>query len=143
VADDPTVPDDSRLFRRVPADANHVVWDENHSCWRISSQAFRNFKGRDVFSVNLECVLQELGHEPATVAQDTARYGLVALPARLVRAHNQAVERAPEEKDPSHGHVVGDKSKPVMKAFASACHEGTQIQWVVEPQNWPWPAKQS
>lgn len=142
MADDPNVPDDSLLFRRVPADVNHIVWDDNRSCWRVSSQAFRNFsKDTPAFSVNLECVLNELGLEPTSVVLDQTKYGLVAIPARLVRQHNQAVERQPEPNDPSHGHVVGAKPKPVMKAFADAVQEGGQISWVVEPLNWPWPLK--
>jgi hypothetical protein len=141
VADDPGIPDDSRLLRRVPADTNHILWDGNLGRWRISSQAFKNFKGVSAFSVNLECVLQERGEGTETLALNTARHGLVALPARLVRAHGQAIEKKPEEDDPSHGHVVGDKPKPVMDAFASAVQPGAGIDWVVPPANWPWAAK--
>lgn len=141
MADDASVPDDSRLFRRISADANHIVWDSNLACWRISSQAFRNLS-RDppAFSVNLECVLAEIGEEIDTVFPDIDRYGIVALSARLVRQHNQAIEKKPEPGDPSHGHVVGEKRKPVMKAFATSVQDGNEIDWVLAPTGWPWSA---
>lgn len=139
MADDPSVPNDSRLFRRIPADSNHIVWDNNLECWRISSQAFRNLsKNPPAFSVNLECVLDEMGEAVDAVFPNTDRYGLVALPARLVRQHNQVIEKVPEPDDPSHGHVVGEKRKPLMKAFAAAVQNGDKIEWVLEPSDWPW-----
>ena len=95
MADDPEIPNDSRLLRRVPALTSHIVWDSNLSCWRISSQAFRNFKGVSAFSVNLECVLQEHREGPESLALDTATHGLVALPANLARENGRQSKRNP------------------------------------------------
>ena len=140
MADDPSIPSNSRLFRRVPADTNHIVWDDTIKAYRLSTQAFRNLqKNPPAFSVNFECVLQDLGLAPDTVIKDPARYGLVALPVDLVRQHHQFVEKHPEPEDPSHGHVVGEKPKAVAKAFILAVTHGTEIQWVIPPRGWPWP----
>lgn len=140
MADDPSIPNDSRLLRRIPADANHIVWDDTLRVYRLSTQAFRNLqKNPPAFSVNLDCVLQELGLGVGTVIKDPARYGLIALPAALVRQHQQAIERHPEPDDPSHGHVVGDKPKPVAKEFIRAVTQANEIQWIIPPMGWPWP----
>lgn len=142
MADDPSIPDNSRLFRRIPADVNHIVWDGTANAYTLSSQAFKNLQDDPpAFSVNLECRLQELGLQPDAVILDRAKYGLIALPAALVRQHNQAVERHPEPNDPSHGHVVGQKPRSVAKVFIRAITQGNVIQWVIPPPNWPWPPK--
>jgi hypothetical protein len=143
VADDPSIPDNSRLFRRIPADANHIIWDDTTRAYTLSTQSFRNLqKIPPAFSVNLECVLDQLGLAPIAVIADSERYGLVALPVQLVRQHNQAVERHPEQNDPSHGHVVGDKPKSIAREFIRAVTPGNAIQWIIPPPGWPWPPKQ-
>lgn len=140
MADDPTIPNESQLLRRVPADVNHIVWDDTTKTYRLSTQAFRNLqKSPPAFSVNLECVLQERGLPVDTVIKDPGRYGLIALPAALVRQHSQMVERHPEPDDPSHGHVVGEKPRSVAKAFIQAVTVANEIQWVIPPSDWPWP----
>jgi hypothetical protein len=140
VADDPSIPNDSRLFRRIPADTNHIIWDGTAQAYRISSQAFRNLQDNPpAFSVNLDCVLQQHGLGPDSVIIDPTRYGIVALPVALVRTQGQAVERHPEPGDPSHGHVVGNKTSGVKKAFVRAVTQGQEIQWVIPPPGWPWP----
>ena len=140
MADDPTIPNGSLLFRRIPADVNYIVWDSTTKTYKLSSQAFRNLqKNPPAFSVNIECVLQELGLAIDSVIKDPTRYGLIGLPCALVRQHNQAVEKHPEPDDPSHGHVVGDKPKPVVRAFIQAATVANEIQWVIPPPGWPWP----
>jgi hypothetical protein len=143
VADDPSIPNDSRLFRRIPADANHIVWDDTAKAYTLSTQAFRNLqKNPPAFSANLECVLQPLGLGPDAVIKDPERYGLIALPVALVRQQGQGVERHPEPDDESHGHVVGEKPKSVAREFIRAVTQGQQIQWVIPPPGWPWPPKE-
>ena len=140
MADDPSIPDASRLFRRIPLDSHFIVWDQTVGAYRLSTQAFKNLQENPpAFSVHLECVLQDAGLATQSVLKDPEHYGLVALTAALVRAHQQAVEKHPEPGDPAHGHVVGHKPRGVMKAFVSAVTQGNQINWVVPPPNWPWP----
>lgn len=142
MADDPSIPNESLLFRRIPADTNHIVWDETSRAYRISSQAFQNLQRiPPAFSVNLQCVLEELQLSPESILKDRSRYGLVALPAQLVREHQQGIERHPEPGDPSHGHVVGEKPKKIAKAFARSVVHNNEIQWVIAPPGWPWQPK--
>lgn len=133
MADDPSIPGTSRLFRRIPAQRSFIVWNSNTQSWRLSSQAFRNQKGFNAFSVNLECVLQDLGLGPDAVVRDRECFALVALTAGAVRNENQAVSRQPEPDDPSHGHVEGDKPSSVAGRLADLA------MWVIEPPGWPWP----
>lgn len=140
MADDPTIPDGSRLLRRIPADANHIIWSPNANAYTLSSQAFRNLqKQPPAFSINIETILQESGLTPDSVIKDSARYGLIALPVSLVRQQQQAVERHPEPDDPSHGHVVGEKPKSVARVFIQAVTIANELQWVIPPPGWPWP----
>jgi hypothetical protein len=108
------------LYRRIPAQrGTYIVWNETNRQWQISSLAFRNLDEQlQAFSVNLGCVLDELGAGAETVIVDRSRYALVSLQAGFVRQHAQAVERTPEPDDPSHGPVA---------------------QWVIVPPDWPWP----
>jgi hypothetical protein len=133
LADDETIPDDSLLLRRIPAQPKtFIVWNNNEKRWAVSSQAFKNSKQNPIaMSVNLQCVLDEHGLPPDSVIQDPDRYGLAAVPASLVRAHNQAVKREPEPGDPSHAHVPGEKPGAVQRALAAAA------TWVIPPKNLP------
>jgi len=138
LVDDPTIADASLLLRRIPAQRDvHIVWDNNLKRWRPSSQIFRNSRDNTLaISVNLKQVLDELNLPPESVLLDPTRYALASIPAALVRARHQVIQRNALDDDPSHAHVLGDKPKPVQTALAEAC------AWLIPPPGWPWPDKE-
>jgi hypothetical protein len=126
--DDPTVVDECRLLRRIPIQPNtFILWNENEGRWTISSAAFQNNKGFNALSVNIESIMRERQLSLDVVIRDPKKYSLAAITAGLARQHDQVIQKHPEADDPSHGHVVGEKSKPIQRALANAA------QWVVAP----------
>ena len=134
--DDLTILDGWRLLRRIPSQKGvFIVWDSNLNLWRVSSQAFKGHKSDPRrFSVYIEPVLHEHGLDASSVLLDAARYAVVSVTAADARSVQQEIERAPQPSDPAHGHVVGEKTKPVTNRLAELA------QWVLPPQSWPWPA---
>lgn len=124
-ADDPDIPDDERLLRRIPP--RHFVFDKKRGRWRPSSAAFEDDPDGGPMSVYLEGRLIDahlalVGH---------ASYALSAITAGLARELNQVVEPAPLA-DPhpaahAHAHVVGTKTKSISRRFALCAG------WVVPP----------
>ena len=116
--DDRTILDDWRLLRRI-----NRAWivPDGQGGTRVTSQAFQNLS-RDppALSVHLENVLQERGLQIVSVLDGMPTHSLVAIYAGVVRAHSQVVQRAPEDAEPAHAHVVGDKSKSAKSRLAEA-----------------------
>lgn len=102
--DDPSIPGDERLFRRIPH--TWVNWDENGNP-AISSAAFKD----EGLSVNLESVMARNGRPPADAIRNYAGYGLAAITAAHARSLNQAVARDPQPEEPAHGVVYGRKNR--------------------------------
>lgn len=127
--DDPTITDECRLLRRIPAQPNAFIrWDANRGRWGISSQAFRNHRRHNAFSVNLESVLITEGLPLESVLADPARYALASIRAQQARERGQTIQRKPEPDDSSHAHVTGDKPKSVQQELASLA------EWVIPPK---------
>ncbi len=123
------VPDDTRLFRRLPP--VWVVEDVKRAeGFRPSSQAFQNNTKpvkTNSMSIYLEDTLDSLGRTPASVVAGSD-FLLVALKAGFVRAQDhQEVERTPTSEEPAHGDVVGDKPSRVKDSFAR------EAEWTVPP----------
>jgi hypothetical protein len=102
--DDPSIPGDERLLRRIPR--SWVDWDE-HGNAAISSAAFKD----EELSVNLESVMVRDGRQPADAICNHPGYGLAAITAAHARSMNQAVARAPLPEEPAHGVVYGQKKR--------------------------------
>src|SRR4051794_35971226 len=90
VEDDPSIPDELKLYRRITPD-HHLVFDEELQCWRITSGAF----GSSNLSVVLDDKLTESGRAPAELINGKEPY-LVSLTAGDARAAGQGVLRLPE-----------------------------------------------
>jgi len=123
--------DEMRLFRRITHE--WVVKGSDPGTRRLSSNAFRNTKGTDSFSVALEDTMKSVGRTPEGIA---AREGPVSswrLTAGFVRSDpfNQHVQRSPKKDEPEHGDVVGEKPKSLRSAFAEAA------EWIVPPDGLP------
>jgi hypothetical protein len=119
--DDPSIPGDERLFRRIPR--TWVDWDE-HGNATISSAAFKD----EELSVNLESVMARDGHPPADAIRSYPGYGLAAITAAQARALNQAVAPDPLPEEPAHGVVYGHKKRG---GIVSKLRDGAI--WVVAP----------
>jgi hypothetical protein len=117
--DDPTIPDAESLWRRVPRTPQHLVWDGNRGCFRVSSAAFDG----DEMSVALA---SEAG-TPDLMLGSHEEFGVVALEAGLVRSRQQIVVRDPLPDQPAHALVIGRKTDSVRRALARAA------RWVVRP----------
>ena len=102
--DDPSIPGDERLFRRIPS--TWVAWDELGNA-TISSAAFKD----EELSVNIESVMQRDGRPPEDAIRDYAGYGLAAITAGYARSLNQVVAPDPVPEEPSHGVVYGQKKR--------------------------------
>lgn len=113
--DDPTIADDTMLYRRVPP--IHVVADQNLGGMRLSSAAFADDKDGDPMSVALGDTLASLGRAPSTVLDGHAGFGLVEFPAGAARKQQQAICRTPVDEEPAHGSVAGPKPRRVKRAI--------------------------
>jgi hypothetical protein len=119
--DDPSIPGDERLFRRIPR--TWVDWDE-HGNAAISSAAFKD----EELSVNLESVMVRDGRPPADAIRNYPGYGLAAITAAHARSVQQAVARAPLPDEPAHGIVYGQKKRG---GIGGKLRDGAT--WVVSP----------
>lgn len=121
--DDPTIPDEERLLRRVP----HDWWyhDENLGRRRPASMAFDDTE----MSVDIASERMKAGQPETACLVGHEEYGLVSITARLAREHGQAVCRDPLPDNPAHGVVAGKKTSGRKKAFSLAAVT------IVDPQN--------
>jgi hypothetical protein len=119
--DDPSIPADERLFRRIPR--TWVNWDE-HGNAAIPSAAFKEPE----LSVNLESVMVRDQRPPADAIRNYAGYGLAAITAAHARSLNQAVARDPQPEEPAHGVVYGQKKR---SGVGGKLRDGAT--WVVTP----------
>ena len=124
--DDRTIREEERLLRRIPL--VQIVRDDNRGSYRVSSAAFTNSSDGSGMSVSIETILQQCDLAVETVLRGYDGCGLVALTAGFVRMHGQGVVKKPQPDDPSHGEVVGKKTRSTQRAFAR------RAKWVVRPE---------
>jgi hypothetical protein len=125
--DDPSIPAEARLLRRVIPD--WIVPDENTKTKRVSSQAFCNSTGENGMSVFLEDALFAEGRDVASVVTgDYASHSLIAVTAGWVRSWQQGVIRDPLPEESSHAQVIGEKNSNIRRKLAR------QYEWVVGPR---------
>src|SRR5260221_889550 len=103
--DDPRIPGDERLFRRIPR--TWVDWDE-HGNAAISSAAFKD----EELSINIESTMTRDGRSRADAIRAYPGYGLAAFTAGHARSLNQRVAPRPIVEEPAHGVVYGPKEAP-------------------------------
>ncbi|MFW6169793.1 MAG: hypothetical protein ACODAD_04825 [Planctomycetota bacterium] len=123
--DDPTIADDSPLWRRIAP--QQVIYDENLGRHRPTSDAFQNHRNGSPMSVVLGQDVLDAGRNPESVLEGHEEFSLAAITAGLAREKEQGIQRAPLPEEPAHAEVFGKKTKSVQKAFSKAS------QWVVPP----------
>lgn len=112
--DDPSIQDNTDLFRRIPP--RHCIFDENENRWRPSSAAFEDDDDGDPMSVYVSSVLLKENREPSTLLAGHEDYSLASITAGLARIHNQTVHPEPLLEEPSHAVVCGDKGSAHKKS---------------------------
>ncbi len=123
--DDPTIPDSSVLWRRIPP--RHFVRDENTGRMRPSSAAFEDHPNGSPMSVILGDVLLASGRFAEDALAGHADFALAAFAAGLARQFGQGVMREPLDDEPAHAIVFGEKPKRVGRMLAKAA------EWVIPP----------
>jgi hypothetical protein len=123
--DDPNIPDEGRLFRRLHL-THMVEGDGGRSA--VSSAAFRDTE----LSVNLEAVIQASGQAPEDSLKDHPNDLLMSLAAGACRRNGQIVGPDPQPREPAHGYVFGKKSKSIQRALRDAA------RWIVPGTVPPW-----
>jgi hypothetical protein len=119
--DDPTIPDEAELWRRIPA--WHFYYDPNLQRVRPASSAFDDDDDGSPMSV----VLAAESAGPDSVLAGHTGYALAAFTAELARQCNQGVVRDPLPEEPAHALVFGRKTDSVKSRFAK------RSTWVVPP----------
>lgn len=103
MADDTSIPDETRLYRRLHPE--QVIWDDNERRVRPSSAAFKD----EFLSISLGNELARISEPPSFALRDHPQHSLGWLTAEFARAEEQAVASIPTDTDPTHGEVVGRK----------------------------------
>jgi hypothetical protein len=111
--DDPNIPDEERLFRRIHL--THVVEGDGGKS-EVSSAAFRDTE----LSVNLEGVMQAAGREPQDSLRAYPDDLLMSLAAGVCRRNGQIVGPDPKPDEPAHGYAFGKKSKSIQRTLRGA-----------------------
>ena len=119
--DDPTIPGDDRLFRRVPPTQ---LFREEDGTLRPSSAVFKALE----LSVNIESLMVLQGRPPVDTLRGYPGDFLTAITAARVRLHHHPIvkDTAPPN-DPAHGIILGKKKN----SFANDMTRNHE--WVVAP----------
>lgn len=126
------------LIRRIDPN-NHLAWDDDRQCKRISTKAFQaSPKQQSGMSIDIEKLALNDGVDPREWVTTPKFRGSVFFKAELVRNLGLRVGYEPVEKNgeieanPYHGEVWGPMEKPykITKSEQKGIHE--KVQWYVE-----------
>jgi hypothetical protein len=123
--DDSSIPDDARLWRRVPP--WHFIFDDNLGRVRPSKAAFDDDENGSPMSVVLADLVLESGRGPEHILIGHDRFALAEITAGLARSKQQGIVRDPVPEEPTHALVFGKKTASVTRALAKGS------VWVVPP----------
>ena len=121
--DDPTIPDDEILWRRIPP--WHGVPDKGRGDRMVSSAAFDDTDGQPMSVV---IASEAAGPDSALAGHDG--YALAGFRAGVAREIGLAIRRDPTDEQPAHAVVVGKKTGSIQKKLRNSAH------WVVQPPDW-------
>lgn len=106
--DDPSISDDTELWRRVHPKQFHT--DENSGEVRPSTAAFNDRE------MSVVIAAESRGVDAVLAGYD--EYGLVSFRAGFARELGQRIVRDPTPDEPAHALVIGAKPNRVLRAFA-------------------------
>jgi len=119
------------IIRRINP-RQHVVWDENRSCSRISSKAFSPSSGpNDGMSVDIEQLMLSDGVDPRQYVTTPVFTGSVAFSAGSARALGLLVGYDPLPTNPYYGEVWGG-SRPNRLSQRQKKGLAEASRWYVE-----------
>lgn len=119
--DDLSIPNNTRLFRRV---APNQLSTLNDGSVRPSSSVFKTTE----MSVNIESLMLQQGRPPEDTVSKYPGHFLVAVVASTVREHKHPIVIDTEgDADPAHGLVLGKKRNAFIKTMLNT------YQWVLRP----------
>ena len=127
VTDDPTIPDDVLLWRRIRKVDIKNLGDGN---FRPKSSCFSDSSGDTSEESSMSMTLAgELGMSPEEYLTNWNEEGLISLSAGQLRNYNLAIKRSKsiDGKDPAHVSVIGKKTKPIKRKLA------IESKWVILP----------
>jgi hypothetical protein len=120
---DPTIPDDAILWRRIPP--WHFFYDTNLGRMRPSSAAFED----DADGSPMSVVLAAETSGPENALAGHPGYALASFTAGMARECSQGVARDPLPHEPAHALVSGRRTGSVRNRLAKGS------TWVVPPPN--------
>jgi len=121
--DDSSIRDDAELWRRVP----HWQYEEEEDGSITLSSAV--FSPRRLSVTIAEDVLTS-GRTPENIVEEFPNFGLLGITAGNARACAQIIYRLPENDEPAHAEVYGNKTKSVKRKLKE---EALGRGWVVFP----------
>jgi hypothetical protein len=127
LGDDPTIADDTVLWRRIRPKQWTPDETQGRLRWRPSSEAFHDSPDHSPMSVFIAAETPQPDH----VMRGHTGYGLVGFTAGFARQCGLTVVRDPTQEHPSHALVVGRKTGSVRRRLARAS------QWVIRPSELP------
>ena len=119
--DDPSIPDDAELWRRIPP--WHFYFDDKLGRVRPSKAAFED----DVDGSPMSVILAAEAGPPELALVGHSGVALATGTAGLVRACGQRVARDPTPDEPAHAVVIGRKTDSIKRRLAR------EARWVVLP----------
>lgn len=97
------------LVRRI-CPANHVVFDENRNCDRISTKAYKPSSGdKSGMSIDLKCLIERANLSVADYVTTPVFTGSVEFEVSTVRSKSMIVGFDPLPENPYHGEVWGSQ----------------------------------
>lgn len=135
--DDPDLQGEARMLRGISK--QHIVYDANYGCQRLSSAVFRNKPNRQGYlSFNSQRCIESRGEDPIRYMMGGAWLGVVSMTVAQFRTYDPAEQPADAWKigmvplldeqppDPCHGAVWGSISE------SKANHIRRAVDWLVE-----------
>jgi hypothetical protein len=110
---DPNIPDEERLFRRI--NLTHVV-EGSDGTSLVSSAAF----GAPELSVNIEEAMRAAGREPEDSLKGYPNDLLMSITAGVCRMNRQLVGPDPTPQELAHGYVFSKKTQSIKRALRDA-----------------------
>src|SRR5215210_2484636 len=126
--DDPTIPDDAVLWRRIHP--LQVKWDDNRRCHYLISGAFSD-SSKPPPPTPMSAFLADETEGEDAVMHSYPNWGLVAFMAGQAREHGLRIARTPEaereQHEPGHIYIAGNKADRVKRALRD------QVRWIRRP----------
>ena len=124
--DDPAISDDAALWRRIHP--KQWIIDHNRGgVLRPTSQAFTDSSDGTPMSVLLAEIVTASNRTSRDALVGYEDYALASITAGFAREWNQGITPAPEQYEPAHAFVFGQKTRALQRAFARTA------AWVVPP----------